>query len=328
MLLMLVLSASADDDFSKAIPVDGEQPVVSTVSLHPEGKWLVTAGDDHIVRVWDLASGTQVRQIPGHTDWIRSSVFIPNSTQILTAGDDGHVYSFDIVEGTLKRKVASVDFSISRLTISPKGNVIAFAGFTQNLMLVDTQSGSVLHKIDALTDDVRALSFSNSGKVIASGGRDGRVRLWSVDTGQQVGEITAHRRRVRDMCFISNDSMLISISDDKSLFVANLEDAAASYRIPLGAVLPFALTDCGNQQIAVGGTDNRISIWNLQEQSVRKVFQGHTGSITSLDYMPRPDGLGGVVVSGSFDTSVRTWPLGPLNPIRVRVSEQSPASPK
>jgi len=325
---MLVLSATADDDFSKAIPVDSDQPVVSTLSLHPHGKWLVTAGDDHVVRVWDLASGTQIRQIPGHTDWVRSSAFIPNSTQVLTAGDDGQVHLLDIVEGTLKRKVASVDFSISRLKVSPNGSVIAFAGFSHSLLLVDTQSGNVLHRIDVLTDDVRALSFSNSGKVISSGGRDGVVRMWSVDTGRQVGEITAHRRRVRDMCFISDDSLLVSISDDRTMFVADLENAAASYRIPLGAILPFALVDCGNQQVAVGGTDNRISIWNLKEQSIRKVFQGHTGSITSLDYMPRPGGLGGVVVSGSFDTSVRTWPLGPLNPVRVRVSEQSPAATK
>ncbi len=325
---MLVLSATADDDFTRAIPVDSDQPVVSTVSLHPHGKWLVTAGDDHVVRIWDLPSGTQIRQIPGHTDWVRSSSFIPNSTQVLTAGDDGHVHLLDIVEGTLERKVTSVDFSISRLKVAPNGSVIAISGFSKNLFLIDTQSGNVLHKIDALTDDVRGLSFSNSGKVIASGGRDGIVRLWSVDTGQQVGEIMAHRRRVRDMCFISDDSMLVSISDDRTMFVADLENAAESHRVPLGAILPFALVDCGNQQVAVGGTDNRISIWNLKEQSIRKVFQGHTGSITSLDYVTRPGGLGGVVVSGSFDTSVRTWPLGPLNPVRVRVSEKSPAATK
>ena len=185
---MLVLSATADDDFTRAIPVDSDQPVVSTVSLHPHGKWLVTAGDDHVVRIWDLPSGTQIRQIPGHTDWVRSSAFIPNSTQVLTAGDDGHVHLLDIVEGTLKRKVTSVDFSIFRLKVAPNGSVIAISGFSKNLFLIDTQSGNVLHKIDALTDDVRGLSFSNSGKVIASGGRDGIVRLWSVDTGQQVAK--------------------------------------------------------------------------------------------------------------------------------------------
>ena len=96
-LLLLVLSASANDDFSKAIPVDSDQPVVSTVSLHPAGKLLVTAGDDHVVRVWDLASGLQISQLKGHTGWIRSSAFIPNSTLVLTAGDDGNLWLFDVL---------------------------------------------------------------------------------------------------------------------------------------------------------------------------------------------------------------------------------------
>ena len=328
LLLLVVLSASADEDFSKAIPVDSDQPVVSTVSLHPDGKLLVTAGDDHVVRVWDLASGLQTRQFKAHTGWVRSSAFIPNSTLVLTAGDDGTVHLFDVVQGNHQRKVTAVDFAISRLSVSPVGGVIAIAGFSRSLMLVEIQSGNLLHAIDAQTDDIRAIDFSSTGKVVAAGGRDGVVRLWSVDTGRQVGEVTAHRRRIRDMRFVADDSKLVSISDDRTMFVANLDEAAASFRVPLGGVIPFALADCHNHEVAIGGTDNQISIWNLKSQTVRKVFQGHTGSVTSLDHISRPDGLGGIVVSGSFDTSVRSWPLGPVNPVRVRVSEQSTVSPK
>ncbi len=327
-LLMLVISASADDGFSKAVSVDNDQPVISTVSLHPNGKLLVTAGDDHVVRVWDLVSGVQIRQHEGHSGWIRSSAFIPKTTHVLTAGDDGNVHLIDVASGELKRKVASVDFAISRVAISPNGKVVAIAGFSKDLRLIEIQSGDVIHSIDTQTDDVRAVAFSRSGKVVASGGRDGLLRIWSVDTGRQVGEITAHRRRIRDLHFVADDSLLVSISDDRTMFVANLEDAVASFRIPLGGVVPFALADCRNDEVAVGGTDNQIAIWNLKKQTVRKVFQGHTGSVTSLDYISRADGLGGIVVSGSFDTSVRTWPLGPVNPVRVRVSEKSSASPK
>ena len=62
-LLLLVISASAEEEFSQAIPVDSDQPVVSTVSLHSAGKLLITSGDDHVVRVWDLASGVQIKQL-------------------------------------------------------------------------------------------------------------------------------------------------------------------------------------------------------------------------------------------------------------------------
>ena len=72
------------------------------------------------------------------------------------------------------------------------------------------------------------------------------------------------------------------------MFVTDLENAAASYRIPLGGVIPFALAACGDvNEVAVGGTDNQISVWNLKRQSIRKVFKGHAGSITSLDYISR-----------------------------------------
>ncbi len=327
-LLLLVISVSAEDEFSRAIPFDGDQPVISTVSLHAEGKLLVTAGDDYVVRVWDLTSGTQIHQLKGHSDWIRTSVFLPNSNHILTAGDDGNVLLFDASQGQLERKVTTVDFSISRLAVSPLGKTLAVAGFSNRVLLMEPKDATILHQIDARTDDIRAAAFAETGKVLATGGRDGFLRLWSVDSGQLLCEVPAHRRRIRDLRFVANDSLLVSISDDRTMFVADLDNLAGSFRIPLGSVIPFALANCGDDEVAIGGTDNQISVWNLGRQTVRKVFQGHAGSVTSLDYIPRPNGLGGTLVSGSFDTSVRTWRLGPVSPVRVRVSEQTPPSAK
>ena len=328
-LLLLVISASAEEEFSQAIPVDSDQPVVSTVSLHSAGKLLITSGDDHVVRVWDLASGVQIKQLKGHTGWVRTSAFVPNTSHVLTAGDDGSVLIWDTARGTLLRKVAQVGYRISRLALSPDGRQVALVGFSRHITLLELESGDVLHQLDGRTDDIRALAFSQSGKAIATGGRDGFIRLWSVDSGQSLGAMVAHRQRVRDLVFLQGDALIVSVSDDRTMFVTDLENAAASYRIPLGGVVPFALAACGDvNEVAVGGTDNQISVWNLKRQSIRKVFKGHAGSITSLDYISRLNGLGGTLVSGSFDTSVRIWSLGPVEPMRVRVSEQSPTAAK
>ena len=328
-LLLLVISASAEDGFSKAIPFDNDQPVISTVSLHPEGKLLITAGDDHVVRVWDLTSGIQTRQLQGHSGWIRTSSFVPNSTEVVTAGDDGKVLMWNAASGSLSRQILQLDHTVSRLVISPDARTLGLVGFSNDILVLELATGNVLHKLDGQTGDMRAIGFSGSGKVLATGGRDGTIRLWSVDSGQPLGEFVAHRRRVRDLKFVNDDSLVVSVSDDRTMFVTNLEDTAASFRIPLGSVIPFAIADCGNgHEVAVGGTDNQVSVWDLQKQSIRKMFKGHSGSITSLDYIPRANGLGGLLVSGSFDTSVRTWPLAPVQPVRVRVSEQPTASAK
>ena len=53
--------------------------------------------------------------------------------------------------------------------------------------------------------------------------------------------------------------------------------------------------------IATGGSDNKIHIWNTERQSEVGFLEGHTGTVSSIDMAQD------ILVSASFDTTVRIW---------------------
>src|SRR5262245_3209936 len=57
---------------------DHKPPVVTAVRLHRDGNWLATAGDDHLVRVWNLGDGKLVHRLDAHTDWVRTVDYSPD----------------------------------------------------------------------------------------------------------------------------------------------------------------------------------------------------------------------------------------------------------
>ena len=67
----------------------------------------------------------------------------------------------------------------------------------------------------------------------------------------------------------------------------------------------MAISFCSQDQLASGGSDNAIRIWDLKLLREVNRLVGHTGSIVSLDcnYERR------LLVSGSFDTTARVWRL-------------------
>ena len=52
-------------------------------------------------------------------------------------------------------------------------------------------------------------------------------------------------------------------------------------------------------------SDHSVRLWDLATSTEQFRLVGHTGSVATLAWNPGAD----VLVSGSFDTTVRFWPL-------------------
>jgi WD40 repeat protein len=65
----------------------GHQDLVNALSFSPDGRLLVTAGRDHDVIVWDVASGEPVHRFPeAHSASVSDARFSPDGRWIVTAG--------------------------------------------------------------------------------------------------------------------------------------------------------------------------------------------------------------------------------------------------
>ena len=69
--------------------------IVFAVTFSPDGKTVVTGGDDNTARIWDLA-GKQLAVLEGHTDSVRSVAFDPDGTTLFTGSADKTVKAWRV----------------------------------------------------------------------------------------------------------------------------------------------------------------------------------------------------------------------------------------
>ena len=330
--IAILIAGNATSAEPTVRPVQNRQPVISSVCLQTAGNLMATTGDDHIVRIWDLKTGTQVHQLHGHNGWIRTAKFIGNSNILATAGDDGQVIRWDCVSGQQLDVLLTLNHAVWRIAVNPQATQLAVGGFTATVTVVNLDDKKIAQQHQHPTSDIRGLAYSTTGDRLASGGRDGAIRIWSTTTGELLSTVKAHQRKIRDLSFIKSDSHIVSISDDRTLRIspltADLASKTTGYSIVLEKQLPFALTVCGKTHVAIGSSDNQIHLWNIDTKQQTRLLQGHTGSVSALDFSPIIDGRTGLLVSGSFDTSIRTWQIETNAEETIRVSKQSTANRK
>jgi WD40 repeat protein len=277
-----------------------DKPVVTGVSLQSNGNLLAIVGDDHYISLYDIRSQQFVEHLKRHTDWVRTAKFSPDSSALFTGGNDHRLIRWETDQLTVPAFQVRRKDAIIKIAITSDSQKVASVGFSQDLVIHDAKTGVELSRFRCACNDNHSVAFSADDRLVAVGGRCGTIRVWDLESKAKIHELKAHRRRIRTLEFTAAGDLL-SAGDDQIVRVNKLDNPTQSIVLPRHASKLFAVQTIAPSVIATSGSDNKIHIWNTQRGSEIGSLEKHTGTVSCLDMAQD------VLVSGSFDTTVRIW---------------------
>ncbi len=277
------------------------------IAYSPDGKYLLTGSTDETARLWDAATGREVRQFIGHTNTVWGVAFSPDGKHILTGSFDKTVRLWDAATGKELRQFIGHTDAVSSATFSPDGKYILTGSADKTARLWDAATGQELRQFIGHTDIVWTAAFSPDGKYILTGSADKTARLWDAATGQELSQFTGHLGSV--IAAFSPDGKYIATASDD--YTARLWDLKTGQELQqfighTNPVVNVAFSPDG-KYVVTASYDSTARVWDVETGQEARRLTSHTGTVNSAVFSP--DGKYVVIAGG--DGTARLWDAKP-----------------
>lgn len=300
------------------LALKGHSEVVYAVALSPDSRMVATGSFDQSLKLWDAASGQELRTFggpSGHQKLVLCLAFSPDGKLLASGGADNQVRLWKTGTDLPPAKPGAGDTPVHNLGHGK---------------------------------EVDALAFHPKEPLLATGGHEGLVRLWDPLKGQQVREIKAHVAPavapIYCVAWASNGQLLATAGFDRSLklwdpssgkLVRELKGykEKESEKGHRDGVFTAAFSP-DNKWLASGGSDRCLKLWSVSDGTVVREFlhpalksgepAAHPGWIYGLRFTP--DGQY-IISAGSASRGKGYLAVWSANDGRLARGEEVPVGP-
>jgi WD40 repeat protein len=194
---------------------EGHQREVSAIVFNSDGTWLVSAGFDGLIFVWDVRTHANVKRLQ-HGQGGNDGAIVDIATT-----PDSEFYAVGFMKGSIG--IYNDQFEEPMTSFNAHAQILmglALSPFDETIATVSQDRAakvwvlkgvaSCKHTLTGHTDVVLTAAFSARAQIMITGSKDQTIKMWQYKAGRLLCTIQAHRNTLfqidhhpRERCFVS-----------------------------------------------------------------------------------------------------------------------------
>jgi WD40 repeat protein len=270
---------------------------VERMTFLADGRRLLCACLDNLIRLWDVPARTKIQSYRGHErvagplggqTGVYAVALFPDERHFLSVGGDGTLRIWDLARGTEVGRLKGGSDEIKDVAAAPDGRHWAVAMKDASIRLWDGVTMKEVGCLQGHTGSVRCLAYAprqaNGRQLLVSGSWDSTVRVWDVAAGREVCCFSGHDGGVHWLAVAPAGQAVLSVAGEVRIWSLTGRSAGGTDPDHQGPLVCDALSADG-RLIATGARDFTARVWDVQTGELLHCLR-HDGELEDVRFSP------------------------------------------
>ncbi len=296
---------------------------IQAIKLTSDNKYLISAGEDSKIKVWDFLTGQELFSLSGHHGIIFSLEISKDNQYIISGDSNAEIIIWHLTTGEIIVKLQEHIGTILSLAVTSDNQYIISASSDRTIKIwkfdiksLKSNNNSIITftNHDAI---INTLTVTIDNQYIIAGSNNGNIEIYNILTQNHIISIKSHNYSVTDITVTNDNQYIISTSEDGTSKLWSVKNYS------LIAILTESLTcintlkvTSNNQYIITGNSNKTINIWDLTTGFLITTLTGHNNLITDIEVTSDNK----YIISVDKDGVIKLWDLyyASLNVIQTK----------
>jgi len=308
---------------------------LAAAALSPDGKQALSGGfQDKAVRLWDVQTGKELRQLTGHLGGLQCVAFSSDGKFAASGCSNLELRLWDLQSGMVVRQFFGHNDFLRGVCFFPDGKRLLSAADDSTLRIWDVNSGLELKRLMGHLGYINSLAMNKDGTRAITAGQDGTARLWDLVKGMEIQTFKhapvpakSSAQSVWGAALSPDGKLAVTASVDRTVRIWEVASGKELRRLPhTSLIYAVAFAPDGRTILTGGGNppdfgkfdplmkkdggppasvpgDYAMRVWDVETGKELRRLEGHTGQIRTLGFSSD----GRLAFSAGHDGGIRIW---------------------